>query len=351
VEGTPATPAPAAPGPQPDPGVSTAFALGWQVAALFRDPTTQAPDETQPSDELPGFGDLTRSQFTELGLDQIDAGLARLTPRIAAAGLEPPDTKPLRSAFRGEPDPIAHRPQDMRECLRGIHLKMLDKLTAADFRLGKAYRLGRALADACEADGKESLERHFEPGHVEHVRELLADIDSVLPAHTSKAVRESLLKWRDWVATPTLGKAEFDWERDRGEVRTALRRQGQRWRSLLSGEKAARDMLSDKDYLDAIRTAAARARGTVGRVLLAMWPLVLLIVGLVGVGIYALAQSDTAMSQIIAIGGFAASLGISWKGIGGALAKATTQLEEPLWGAALNVVIATAVTCLPGEIA
>jgi hypothetical protein len=238
----------------------------------------------------------------------------------------------------------------MRACLRGLHLRILDTLTAADFRLGKAYRVGCTLAEACEADDLASLQSHFESGRIERTCELLADLDSVLPAHSSKAIRESLSQWKDWVARPSLGKKGFDWERDQDKVRAALRRQGQRWRSLLSAEKAGKDMLSQEDYLTAIRNAASQARGTVGRVLLAMWPLVLLIVGLVGVGIYALAQSDTAMSQIIAIGGFAASLGISWRGIGGALAKATDQLEEPLWGAALNVVIATAVTCLPGEI-
>src|SRR4051812_25261119 len=61
-----------------------------------------------------------------------------------------------------------------------------------------------------------------------------------------------------------------------------------------------------------------------------------------------LAHSDTTTSNIAAIAAFAASLGVTWKGVGGALAKAAAKLEEPLWGAALNIAIAEAITQLPG---
>ena len=152
----------------------------------------------------------------------------------------------------------------------------------------------------------------------------------------------------DWVRQPKLDSDPLDWARDRDEVRGSLHRQAQRWRALLSGEKAGRDMLKSKDYLRAIRVLMGRAGRLMFGLLVHLWFLVLLALGLIAAAIYLLAHSDTTTSNIAAIAAFAAGLGVTWKGIGGALTKAAAKLEEPLWGAALNIAIAEAITQLPG---
>jgi hypothetical protein len=49
------------------------------------------------------------------------------------------------------------------------------------------------------------------------------------------------------------------------------------------------------------------------------------------------------------VSGVLVSLGLTWKGIGGALGKLTAKLEAPLWGAELDGVVTDAVTLIDKE--
>ena len=168
----PATTQTAAPAPAPtstapqipvvreDPGVAIAFAVGWQMAALYRDADRRQPDSHPIPSELPGLGSFTDSQRTEFGLRQIQSGLHRLSDRISAAGLTLPQTGPFRDAFEGRPDPATGRLTELRGRLLELHVEILETFTAVDFRLGKAYGLGRGLADTAEvADRRERAVR------------------------------------------------------------------------------------------------------------------------------------------------------------------------------------------------
>ena len=233
------------------------------MAALYRDADRRQPDSHPIPSELPGLGSFTDSQRTELGLRQIQSGLHRLSDRISAAGLTLPQTGPFRDAFEGRPDPARGRLAELRGRLLELHVEILETFTAVDFRLGKAYGLGRGLADTAEVADRDALNEQFDRGRAYQLDVWLADLDSALPAHASSSVRMSLKGWEDWVRQPKLDGEPLDWARDRDEVRGSLHRQGQRWRALLSGEKAGRDMLKSKDYLRAIQVLMGRAGGLI----------------------------------------------------------------------------------------
>ena len=345
----PAPPPAAAPPVSEDPDVAIAFALGWQVAELYRDPHHERPDARPLPEHLPGIGSLTESQRTDLGIRQIEAGLHRLVARIDAAGLGIPAVAPVRDAFGGAPDPATGKPVDLRGCVLSLHRETLETLSAADFRLGKAYGLGRAVADTGDVSDATSLASRFDHWRIRQLDTWLADLDTALPAHASSSVRKSLARWAEWAADPHLGGDPFDWQRDLQSFRRVLARQTELWRALLSGEKAGVDMLKADDYLAAahemLSDAAELAWGVVKR----LWFVLALIAALIVAAIVLLATSESTSSHIAAIGALAAALGVTWQGVGGAVWRAAARLEAPLWGAALNVAIFEAITQLPGQ--
>ena len=86
----------------------------------------------------------------------------------------------------------------------------------------------------------------FEAGRLITIKDWLADLKTLLPGHTAYAVSRSLHDWQRWVAA---APDTADW----AAARSAVRVQGRLWRELLTGEKAARDILSLSDYLAAAR--------------------------------------------------------------------------------------------------
>jgi hypothetical protein len=330
-----------------DPGAAVAFALGWQVAELYRNPHRMRPDTRPPPEDLPGVGGLTNAQRTDLGLRQIEAGIHRLLPRIALAGLAPPEIAPVRLAFADEGD--TSEPPDLRALIVPMHTATLETLTAADFRLGKAYGLGRAMADTAEVDDDASLARQFDRWRIRQLDTWLADLDSAFPAHASSAVRMSLARWTQWALQPSLGGRPLVWDRDIVAVRQTLYRQAQRWRALLSGEKAGLDMLKAKDYLAATKDMLSRAGQLFWGVVRHLWFVFLFVAALIALAVLLLINSDSTSSNVAAIGAMAAAIGVTWQGVGTAVWRAAQRLEQPLWGAALNVAISEAITQLPGQ--
>ena len=129
----------------------TAFALGWQMAELYRRGETHAT-QAKPAVDLPEVGSLAGPDRRNLRFAQIDAALARLRRAITDAGLSVPTTDDVRGgAERGE--------EGERAAILALHTELLHVLTAADFRLGKAYGLGRALCDTCRVHSADDVER------------------------------------------------------------------------------------------------------------------------------------------------------------------------------------------------
>ncbi len=127
--------------------------------------------------------------------------------------------------------------------MEAFHIELLATLTGADFRLGKAYGLGRALADVTRnpPDGASELAR----GRVAPLAAWLRDLSTVLPPHAGHVVASSLEEWGGWAVRPPGDAAQEAVDVEQ------LQAQGRLWRSLISGEKRATQMLEISDYVAA----------------------------------------------------------------------------------------------------
>jgi hypothetical protein len=323
-----------APDPAGDPEVMGAFALGWQMSELYR-PGPWAGD-VEPEVDLPGLGSLGGRERALLGLNQISVGLKKLEARIRAAGLEMPDPKTARQAV-----PVRLPNEPYEQAIFELHVSALTTLTATNFKLGKAYGLGRALADTTRLPKDlATLKGELEPHRVANLINWLSDLTSQFPPHAGHVVHDSLEAWRDW-ATASPSDPE-------GKASGLLRRQGQRWRSLLSGEKAATDALKIEDYVKAGELALTHTRtlalGFITRFKLAFSLAALLFLG----GLALVIFEPTTGSIAGGLAGILASLGLSWKGIGGSLGATSTKLERPVWEGALDTQLTASTLLIPG---
>jgi hypothetical protein len=108
----------------------------------------------------------------------------------SAGPLEPyPDyERQDRSGQQLEAD--ARAPGQFQAAMAGLHSELLVALTAADFRLGKAYGLGRALAETAllpDARNPQTFRRLFARHRLANLLEWLADLKSAFPPHPPRA--------------------------------------------------------------------------------------------------------------------------------------------------------------------
>ena len=130
---------------------------------------------------------------------------------------------------------------------------------------------------------------------------------------------------------------------DWGAARSAIRVQGRIWRELLTGEKAARDVLSLSDYL-----AAAR-RGT-GQVIRRFWWVIaataILAAGIIYAGSYLHTIPDL-VRVVGSIAWLAGAAGLFSKAASVVLGQGVIRSEGWLWQIELDGSVAGAATCLP----
>lgn len=159
---------------------------------------------------------------------------------------------------------------------------------------------------------------------------------TLLPDHTAYAAGRSLHDWQQWAARP---RTADDW----AAARSAIEVQGRLWRELLTGEKAARDILKLSDYHAAGRRVARR-------VITRFWWVItaptLLIAGIILAGTY-LHNIPPSLRLVGGIAWLAGALGISLKGIGVLLGNGLKEVEGWLWNIELDGSVAIAATCLP----
>ncbi|MGI8712102.1 MAG: hypothetical protein ACR2NR_02755 [Solirubrobacteraceae bacterium] len=312
---------------QPDTCVSVAFTLGWQMAEVYR-PDRRAVTPVSELD-LPGISRLTDAELAEMRLAQLQAGIAKLWRPIADAGLWAPDAQAFSDRMR-DPDPD---PADRDQAIRAFHVALLSTLTAADFRLGTAYGLGRALADTTRDPGDPRAE--LGQPRVATLTTWIRELTTAFPPHAAHPVAESLQAWGRWATTAGPGDAD---------AVTRLRVQGRLWHSLLSGEKRAIDTLETSDYLRAGEGMLQRTGALAGRSLKRYWWIIVIALALFAVGAGLIEGS----SNGVAVGTGAATLlagaGLSWKGIGTSLGTAAARIEQPLWEAELDTVIYRRIT-------
>jgi hypothetical protein len=308
--------------------VMVAFALGWQMAEVYR-PDRRTGTHAAALLDLPGISRLTGAELQELGLFQVQAGITKLRDAICDAGLDVPDAEHFGERVKAIDDPHARG-----QAIRDFHVKLLATLTAADFRLGKAYGLGRALADTTRLppDWRSELATYRVATLAGWIRELA----SALPPHAAHAVAQSLEAWSRWAQSA-----------DSHDTRQ-LAAQGRLWRSLLSGEKRAMDVLETSDYLRAGEGMLQRTAALSGRFLRHYWWLVLVALALLGIGVWLIVGPGSGAAAGLGGATIFASLGLSWKGIGSSLGTAGARIEQPLWQAELDQAVYERIT--PDEI-
>jgi hypothetical protein len=344
---TTAVPASAPTGALPTTEVQVSFALGWTMADLYQHGLPAQAHAPSPRERLPGIGALSPSQRALLRLDQIDADLSFLAHAIEARNLRVPASTDMRTAQADR----TTSPEERRATIYAMHLQVLRTLTATDRRLGIAYGLGRALAETFRpAHDPGELAGRFMRERLDNLRGWLNDSASSLPAHGAKAVLAGLVRWEAWAANLQAQPPSPErWTQAGISLNATLRRQGELWRAVLSGEKAAGDMLSVDSYLKAADAMAQRALALLRPLLrrpavyAPLGALVLLAAGLLAWGI----ASEGASQVVSGVVAAAAALGITWKTVGNTAQKLGEALEKPLWGAEVDAAAGEAMTYLP----
>lgn len=328
--------------------VTTAFALGWHIAELYAGPLGAAkPVISEPPSNLPGLSELERFEVVELSLDQIGAELHILDASCTAAGIQLPEM----------PQSLAKRDASHRKALKldilGFHIELLEMLTAADFRLGKAYGLGRALADSALLPAPaepESFSESFDLGRIETLSQWLDDLETTFPPYAAPAARSSLEAWAGWVAMPTINGLPVAIADGGGDLTHALHKQGRLWRSLLSDEKKGVDLLTVDDYVTAAIGLVRRTSKIAFSFLRAWWWAALLLLGVALVIAWLVFTHLTGSSKTAtAIISFLGLLGVTWKGVGASLGKVLERTEPPLWASEVKAAVCRAVTQLPTQ--
>lgn len=324
--------------------VPRAFALGWQMAELYRAGFRPRQPWPPAPERLPGISRLAADQRLGLGINQVSVALDRLAPADAPGGLKPLTTERLRDLY----DSAESASTDGHAAFYELHVETLQTLSATDFRLGKAYSLGRALADSVFMPQEpREFAKSFGRFRLDTLRAWLNDLASALPPHSAGALLQSLTRWEGWAANFAAGRPTNSFENgEHRELAVVLGRQGELWRAVLSGEKNAEDMLNGDDYR---RAAGNLLSGAHRSLLRSSAPF--LVAAAVGTAVVVAAVlwfvTAGAARTVTAIGAAAGALGITWKSASAILQRAAKALEQPLWGAALNAAIAEAVTYLP----
>jgi hypothetical protein len=322
-----------------DKDVCAALALGWQVAQLFHSPVCEGPvADPSVGDRLPGrslFPDATKSKWLGEQIQSQLTTLLRPTP--------PAVTEAMADVLAALEDPARER-QTTLHVIFSLHCRLLEALTVADYRLGKSYGLGRAMAETAlmparattNAEAKRTLQQLLARGRLITIMDWLADLKTLLPDHTAYAASRSLHDWDQWAAQ---SRADGEW----AAARSAMQVQGRIWRQLLTGEKAARDILKLSDY----HAAALRvARRVVTRFWWFIGAATILIAAVIFAGTY-LRNIPPSVRLIGDIAWLAGAFGITLKGTGALLGIGLKDVEGWLWSIELDGSIAIAATWLP----
>jgi hypothetical protein len=314
------------------------------MARLYVGPLGSA-EELKVEEDLPGLSGLPAAQRVQLGLAQADTALAHLKAFLGD-NVPLPTTAAVRT--QTEQDPPDR--DAIRKKILDLHVALLVQLTAADYRLGKAYSLGRALADTCasargnDTERGQALAHHLDPYRASVIIGWLDDLKSLLPAHAAQSVADSFGYWKQWAETANVTKLD---SAGADETTAVLHRCGQRWRAILSGEKDATDMLEIADYVTAARGTLARAASIAWSLALRLWAPLGLAAALMGIGIWLMIADNGAAQVLAGLGTVAGGLGVTWRSAAGSLGHFSLDLVKPLWDAQVDLAVATRLTPAP----
>jgi hypothetical protein len=311
------------------------------------------PDEGMPrrqlQADLPGVGSLDDRSKGKLFINQVTTGVHSLGDLFQSAGLSAPAIPDLSTLVRWSGPDGRH---SLAHALLNLHVGLMSTLEAADHRVGKAYGLGRALADLTlrpkQSDGL-AFSKDFQAQRVVALSQDLQDLKSALPPHAGQAVVESIATWQRWSATPTWKNRPLDWPSDKESVLHALSTQGTQWRLLLTGEKAPLDQLRAEDYVDAAGFLLGRLRQLASKYISQYWPYlaafsILVVIGIIlALTLLASPAAKAAGVAVSVLGG----LGLTSASAISTLKKGAASAEDYLWQAELDLAVGRATTTLP----
>jgi hypothetical protein len=375
-----------------DPIASACFRLGWCMEELFSQfDVPERPPRAYDLAHLPGLSKLSSYDWQRLGLDQVDFVLSQVTANVGTPAAVPlnltVDTRTKLEATIEAGEGAASRRQAYREALSKLHVDLLVTLTAAAPSYGKAYGLGRALADTtCPHQTPEQLATSFDRHRIGQIYVWRDELASLLPEHAARAVAKSLDWWQQAVTAALSGSPlrtdaipatylagqpsqRSQWRKAMAALpprrqhpgasdtvppaievlAAAVARQGAVWRTVLDGDKRCIDLLNSTDYLRAGDRLAHHYAHLVGRALRTMpWLIFLLLFLLVTIVLVLVFIPGSAVARTAtAVATIAGTLSGIWKIIRTRIAPIAAQLEGPLWGTELNTATAEAVTVPP----
>jgi hypothetical protein len=350
----------------------------------------QGPPVPYDLAQLPGLSKLSSYDWQRLGLDEVDFVLDQVASqvgRLSADRLElTVDARSKLDATIQDGDGVASRRDDYRTAIGQLHVNLLVTLTAAFSAYGKAYGLGRALADTTRPHQTTvELTSAFDNYRIGQLYAWLDELASQLPPHAARAVAQSLEWWqRAVLASATNSKLSMSslpatylsgsniqpspWQRATATVRrhrkggtkqtdppsmeslaAAVGRQGTLWRGVLDADKLCTDLLTSQDYLRAGDRMARHYVALAGRTLRTMpWLLFLLMLLLAAVVLVLVFIPGSAVARTAtAVAAIAGTFSGVWKLARTRAAPIAAELERPLWGAELNTATAEAITVPP----
>lgn len=322
--------------------VTIAFSLGWHIAELYH--FQRLPGETAAggSDSLPGIGRLSRSVRAQLLAMQIEVEAGNLGQK----DLEIPEV--TQQLEREQIDVTA-----LKEVVQALHERLLKILTATDPGLGKAYGLGRALAQTMlvpSTDMPSSFFHEFDKYRVAVLQADLADLKAALPSYSADAVQSTLGAWSSWVVADNLGEAGVEWTTaQKRHVGQSIRRQGEIWYGLLTGGIDPLQTLRPEDYVQATESLVKRIGELGWSFLTSNW--IGRILTIVALGVAALLAAVSITGHLAAVAGTAVlllgALGITVGSVATSVRQALRQAQTPLWEAELTSGVAAATLRLP----
>ena len=144
---------------------------------------------------------------------------------------------------------------------------------------------------------------------------------------------------------PTIGdhQTNVDWDdlKVQGRITSALRRQGDMWRGLLTGEKNPMEIASPTYYFAAMASVVRKVAGLAWSFLgtgIGLLLILLLIIG--GAALYIASTSHNNTGILSAVVALLTTLGVTTGSAGAAVQKAWGKAEGPLWDAEVSAAIA-----------
>jgi len=353
--------------------VQCSFGLGWHVAELCYLPNDVA-NEVPDSRALVHISDLDLPSRARLLIAQICADLDRLhiewSPETGHSGERSGDATAVLEPIR-VPVPSSAGVPDVKSIAADLHQPILELLTVRNAELGKAYSVGVGLAStvlmayeevartlagwtagtddrAMLPRVRDSVAKAFTRDQVEELWSEIKDLKSRFPPYAADPVAASVWDWHQWADCERTKRRQPTPSDQVMTVSNRLRRQGQIWRALLSGERKPTDVLLAANYVDGAIDLVRKYASLVVRMLGANLGTVLVaVVAAAVLGIALLVLQTVGSSYLTWIAGLLAALGVSGAGLVAGVKSIAGKAEEALWETELTAAIGVAINYVP----